>query len=628
MFAVNLHGQISLQNDTIRIESVEIKGKAYMDAYAGSKVTRFDSSVISDYKHMTVAELLSETSGIYIKSYGSGGLATASFRGTGAGHTQLAWNSININNPMVGQSDLSLVPAGFFDDINILYGGGSMNVTSGGSGGMIDLVTKPVWDDHDVFYLNTGIGSFGRYSGMVKIKTGNYGFQSVTKAFLKNAENDFRYLNSVSGAVPYWETRENSQVHQKGLIQELYFKNSSGTYSARLWYQSALRNLAVPVITRAMNPPEKQDDESLRAMVTYETSRGLTDFDITAAFISDRMIYENEVASVNSRNFSKRFLLRSVLENSVNEILRVRFAFSNDFNIVNTNNYKTEKTRNVATADATAEAGWASWLTTRLLIRETLQDNKLLAPDFSAAAEIRPFSTKYYLIKASYSRNSKIPSLNEMFWSPGGNPDLKNETGYLSEVSMEMTSILKGSFSIKNDLTFFRNNLNNVIHWRPGEFSYWEADNVNNLLTSGLETSADFRYTVSGLTFRLNAGYTYTRATVGEPEPGNSSPAGKQLVYIPVNQLNALFKFSWRNFCSTMNTGFTGKRFLTADNSQYLPPYAVSDLNVGFRINAGNTFYEADFIIENLFDVSYQNIAWYPMPGRNYLLTLVFQLRN
>lgn len=628
MFTVNLHGQVSLQNDTILIESVEIKGKAYPYEYAGSKITRFDSSLISGYKHMSVAELLSENSGIYIKSYGSGGLSTASIRGTGAGNTQLAWNNINISNPMVGQSDLSLVPAGFFDDINILYGGGSMNIASGGSGGVIDLVSKPVWDDQDMFCLNAGMGSFGRYSGLVKIKTGNSGFQSVTKAYLKNAENDFRYLNRVSGAVPSWETRENNQVHQKGLIQELYFKNSTGTYSARLWYQSALRNLAVPVITQSMNPPEKQDDESLRAMVTYETTRGLTDFDITAAFISDRMIYENEVASVISRNYSKRFILRSVLENSVNEILRVRFSFTDDFNIVNTNNYNTQKTRNVATADATAEAGFTNWFSTRLLVRETLQDNKLLAPDFLAAAEIRPFRTKDYLIKAGFSRNSKIPSLNDMFWSPGGNPDLKNETGYLSEVTIEMAGILKGSFSLKNDLTFFRNNLNNVIQWRPGEYSYWEADNVNNLLTTGLEASADLRYSVSGLSFRLNAGYTYTKATVGEPEPGNSSQVGKQLVYTPANQINVLFRLSWRNFYSSMNTGFTGKRFLTPDNSQYLPPYTVSDINMGFKINAGNAFYEAGFSIENLFNTSYQNIAWYPMPGRSYLLTLVFQLRN
>ena len=161
----------------------------------------------------------------------------------------------------------------------------------------------------------------------------------------------------------------------------------------------------------------------------------------------------------------------------------------------------------------------------------------------------------------------------------------------------------------------------------PASYSYWEADNVNNLLTTGLEASADLRYSVSGLSFRLNAGYTYKRQ-LWRTGIGNSSQGGKQLVYTPANQINALFRLSWRNFCSSMNTGFTGKRFLTADNSQYLPPYTVSDINVGFKINAGNACYEAGFTIENLFNASYQNIAWYPMPGRSYLLTLVFQLRN
>ncbi len=69
-----------------------------------------------------------------------------------------------------------------------------------------------------------------------------------------------------------------------------------------------------------------------------------------------------------------------------------------------------------------------------------LQDNKFLLPDFSAGTEIRPFREKYYFIRASFSKNSKIPTLNDMYWSPGGNPDLKNETGYSSEITWEMTS--------------------------------------------------------------------------------------------------------------------------------------------------------------------------------------------
>jgi vitamin B12 transporter len=625
---MHLYGQVSLQNDTILIQEVEIKGKASGPESAGFKITSLDSSLIGNYSHQSVADLISENSGIYIKTYGSGGLSTASLRGTGSGHTQVAWNKINLNSPMVGQFDMSLVPAGLIDEIDILYGGGSMNIGSGGFGGIVDLETKADWRDKHMVYLDAGIGSFGRYSGLIKIKTGTQGFQSVTKAFFMNAENDFRYLNSFSGADPYWETRENSQVRQKGFIQEFYLKNAHSTYSARFWYQKASRILPVPVITQAMNPPENQDDESLRAMVTYESSMRAADLNITGAFISDKLDYNNEIAGVTSRNHSKRILLKSELENRIGEIWKVRFAVSNDFNIVNTNNYEAEKTRNVLSADAIAQAEITNWITTRFLIREILLDNKLLPLDFSASTEIKPFRQKYYLIKASYSRNSKIPTLNDMYWSPGGNPDLKNESGYLSEITMEMTNILTGSFRIKNDLTFFRNHLSNMIQWHPGEFSYWEADNLGNVVTAGLETGFDISYAISGFIFSLNAGYTYTKATYSDLNVDKASLTGKQLIYIPENQINALLRMNWRHFYSIFNSGFTGKRFLNPDNSQYLPAYSVCDLRIGLKLTAGNLFCDAGFAIENLFDINYQNIAYYPMPGRNFLLTIMFQLKK
>ena len=52
---------------------------------------------------------------------------------------------------MLGQFDLTLVPAGLIDNINIYYGGGSMGISSGGFGGLIDLETNPEWDDQEMF---------------------------------------------------------------------------------------------------------------------------------------------------------------------------------------------------------------------------------------------------------------------------------------------------------------------------------------------------------------------------------------------------------------------------------------------------------------------------------------------
>lgn len=628
MLSLPLQGQILIRNDTILIKEVEIRGKTIGQDNRGYKTTHIDSSLIGDYNQSTLADLIAENSPIYIKTYGPDGLATPSFRGTGPGHTQITWNNINLNNPMIGQSDLSLVPAGFIDDINIYYGGGSMSINSGGFGGVIDLETKPDWNDQNVLSLNPGIGSLGRHSGLLKIKTGTTGFQSVTKAFYKNSENNFRYLNSVSGQVPYYETRENNEVRQGGFIQELYLRKLRSSYSARLWYQSASRNLPVPITSPTMNPSEKQHDESLRAMVSYACLKGLTDLNFTAAFISDRLDYTNVLASVNSRNLSRRIMLKSDIESRVNNILKVDFAFCNELNIVNTNNYTGVKIRNIASADATAEAGITRWLEARLLVREMLQNNRFLSPDFSVCSEIKPFREKYYFIKASFSKNSKIPTLNDMYWSPGGNPELENEKGYSYEITWDMTNNISKSLSIKNDLTFFRNHLYNMIQWHPGEFSYWEADNISNLTTAGLESSVGIIYASSALNARLNAGYSYTRATNEGLSIDNLMLTGKQLVYIPVNQIHALLRLRLRQFYSTITTSYTGRRFLTADNSQYLPQYSVSDLNLGLKLNTRHTSYDVGFIVENLFNASYQNIAYYPMPGRSYLVSIVFQLKK
>jgi hypothetical protein len=98
-----------------------------------------------------------------------------------------------------------------------------------------------------VISLNSGIGSFGSYSELLKVKTGNNKFQTVTKAFLQGSENDFRYLNTQSIQSRITETRTNNQVSQRGFVQEFYYKNSENLLSARFWYQSADRNLSHPI---------------------------------------------------------------------------------------------------------------------------------------------------------------------------------------------------------------------------------------------------------------------------------------------------------------------------------------------------------------------------------------------
>lgn len=624
---MNLQGQVLSGDDTINIGEVIVRGTTGISSSAAENKTLLDSSVVSAYKHRTVADLITENSMVYIKSYGPGGISTPSFRGTSAGHTTITWNGLNINNPMPGQFDLSLVPAGLIDNVDIYCGGNSMEIASGGLGGIIDLVTKPEWEKRGHLSFGTLAGSYGRYSGLVKLKTGANRFRSSTKAFFQKSENNFRYRNTANGSAPEWERREDSQVFQKGLMQEIFLKTKTGgTLSGRFWYQSAERNLPVPIISQAFFPPEKQHDESLRTILDFENLINKTNVKITTALFYDKLRYLNEHSGIDSRNKSNNFILKTEINRNIGHFTRLKAYIKDELNIINSNNYSESRQRNLANAVIMSETTINDRLITGILLSESLLNGKLLAPDFSASADLQILHDKDYLLKFIISKNSKIPALNDMYWSPGGNPALENENAWAFEIGWDMTEVISSSLKIKDELTFYRNFIDNLIQWHPGSGTFWVADNLKKTETTGFESGVTLIYHSGELNALLKAGYTYTKAVSTDSENENRQEQGKQIIYVPASKLNTLLRVSVDHFYSGFNTSFVGKRFLTADNSQYLPAFMICNLDFGMKLDAGKTSWDMSFTVDNLLNQNYQNVAWYPMPGRSYTISLLILL--
>ena len=120
---------------TIAIESVDISGRRPMKEI-GVQRTELDTLVLRENITASLADALATGSTIFIKSYGRATLATASFRGTAPSHTQVTWNDMKVNSPMLGQVDFSLIPAYFIDDATIYHGASSVGVTGGGLVGL------------------------------------------------------------------------------------------------------------------------------------------------------------------------------------------------------------------------------------------------------------------------------------------------------------------------------------------------------------------------------------------------------------------------------------------------------------------------------------------------------------
>jgi iron complex outermembrane receptor protein len=616
-------GQFSFDSDTVKIREVIISISKFSSVPAGYKKTSIDSATLLNYSNGNLSDVLSENTDIFIKSYGMGATATPSFRGTGASHTLIDWNGININSPMPGQSDLSIIPVGLIDDIQIYSGGASMSLNNGGIGGIINLASNPTWKKETVISLNTGIGSFGEYSGLMKVKTGNYSFQTITKGYFQNSENDFRYLNNYI-AEPAWETRTNNQVSQRGFMQEVYVRNSRSITSARIWYQSADRNLPSTLLTEP-NTGEKQYDESLRALLTYEISKGRTSYSFTGASILNKLNYVNRLASIDSRNLSEELTLKAGLENLISENIKLKIILDEKSIIVKTNNYDQHARRNTATMTVSLERNSGRFGST-FLLRELYDKRAFLIPDFSAGIQYKLTAAKEYFLRASFSRNSKIPSMNDMFWVPGGNRELKNEYALESEVSYEMNQKISGPLELKYNLAIFRYSIKDMIIWHPGQYSYWTADNIQFVNSTGLESNVTLNYTSNRVTSSLIGAYSFIKSATGRSDSENDNPVGKQLVYIPENKVRLSLRIAFGQIYSSWLTDYTGIRYITVDNSKYLPAYVINNLKTGIRFPVKSSVLDINFNIDNLFNKNYQSIAYYPLPGRSYFIKILFQL--
>ena len=621
LLSLPLNGQLSFQSDTVKIQEVIITAKQITSEQPGFKFFRIDSVQLNEFSLSSLTGILNATTPLYIKYYGSGGTATSSFRGTSAGHTQVTWNGVNINDPMLGQSDFSLIPSGMIDNVMISFGGASMDLGNGAIGGIINLENEPSWKKQTLFEITTGGGSFDRYTGLARIKTGGDHFQSVTKAYLNTSRNDFPYLDTEALPEPVWERRVNNRMLQKSFMQELYFGKFENLLSARFWYQSASRDL--PGSTLYGYSGEKQSDESLRSLVNYRFKKSKQEYFTTIAWLSTKLNYESKLYSIDSRNNANSLVFKGGITTPIGQFTRFKIVFSNELNIIESNNYNDGIKHNNASVTLSAERKKGRRLGAVILLRETLNDNSLMIPDFSAGLELRLISGEEHYLKWNIARNSKIPSLNDRYWNPGGNPDLKNEYAYSYELGYKMDQKLSSSLKIGAEIGWFSNYIRDMIQWQPGGSSYWTAENIGSVNTSGLESSVSFRYSISDFLMNFNAGYSYVRAVSNESET-----PGKQLIYVPENQANGSLQIGYKKLYSVWLTDFTGRTCTTTDNVDFLPGYNINNVIGGIKIDLRKSLLDVYFRIDNLFNVNYQTIAYYPQPGRSYFITLSFRFNN
>jgi len=235
LFALNANAQ-----DTTYLKPVDIVVEKTGKFSAGKKSQDIDSSILSIYRFKSINDLLSENSGIFIKNYGPGALSSIAMRGGSAYHTALLWNGFNIQNPMLGQSDLTTLPVFLFDHTNIEYGGSSALWGSGAVSGSILLQNSNLLNAGTKSMLHLSTNSFGSANVALGAVFSEKKWALSTKIYANHSNNTYKF-KSDSGKVL---TQNQAPFLFAGLLQELKIKTGKNQFlSFNVWLNKNNRQI-------------------------------------------------------------------------------------------------------------------------------------------------------------------------------------------------------------------------------------------------------------------------------------------------------------------------------------------------------------------------------------------------
>ena len=139
----------------------------------------------------------------------------------------------------------------------------------------------------------------------------------------------------------------------------------------------------------------------------------------------------------------------------------------------------------------------------------------------------------------------------------------------------------------------------------------WQANNIKNVRSRGLETKFSFFYN----NLKIDVNYFYTKSTNENNTNNYDLSFNKQLLYVPKHKVNLLLNYKIKKYNLYVQNTYTDKVITSYGFSEdnYLDAFNITDIIINSEIKNTNIGYTLQ--LKNVFDVSYQTYLNYPNPG-------------
>ena len=637
-----------------KLNEVEVNALQLRPIYSSLPLQLHTQKEFLSLNAVNVADVANTFSGVTLKDYGGiGGMKTVSVRGMDTHYTGVSYDGVMMSNIQSGQIDLGRFSLDNIAEVSLFNGHPTDIFQSArlfSCGSVLALKTRlPEYDDGKSFSGKVYVraGSFGMFNpGFLLAKNmsrkwafnvsadgltahGRYSFiqnygTSATDVseVLKRTNTDVHALRSEINGVYRFSAKEfillktNLFLSERGLPGSITFYNQAASKSrladravfTQVQYQNRRSNrYQYQFAGRFNNAYSKFTDRDPK----YSQTNGL---------LSDEYTQNEYYLSASlTGNITEGLVLSGAADWWYNQLDITSNVNFEDFQ------YPTRHTGmgNIALKYFTERFTLGGNLL-YTLTREAVKSGES-APDrskFSPAVNVsyRLFEDKEYRVRAFYKNIYRLPTFNDLYYQNMGNPRLRPENAQLIDLGF---TFMENNIGALSEISFtadgYYNRVMDKIIMMPIDGFHWSMVNRGKVNIIGVDAALKAVYKLGKKsTLNLRSNYSFQSA---KDATDGSDNYGEQIPYIPMHFGSASLSYRYGVWEAGYSALFSGVRWIgqMTNPRNKMEPYATHSLFASTQYKR----WQLNAELINLLNTQYEVARFYPMPRRNYRISLI-----
>ena len=602
----------------------------------------------------SVADALRFFSGVQVKDYGGvGGIKTVNIRSMGTNHTGVVYDGVELGNAQNGQIDLGQFSLDNIEALS-LYNGQKSEILQPakdfGSAGTIYMTTRtPIFHNDETFHARATIrtGSFDLLnpSALVELKLSQTVSASLSAEWVNSSgKYKFRYRRvNPAGELAYDTTavRQNGDINATRLELNTHGALKNGSWNFKVYNYNSERGVPGAIVNNVWRRGERIWDTNSFVQGRYTGYFGnfTTLNNIKYAFYRTHYVNnDDKQIKIDNLYKQKEIYISSANEFQLSDFWSISASYDFMWNTLDADVYGFVKPDRISQYLSAATAIYlgrvkfqasalGTFINDKIEGQEAPADKRVFSPALFMNAY--PLRNKDFSLRLFYKRSFRMPTFNDLYYADMGNSKLSPERVTQYNVGLlydHHSSSFLSAARVSAD-AYYNRVKDKIVAYPKGQQFRWTMLNLGLVDIRGVDITGLLTLNpYKELYLTLRAQYTFQRA-IDITNPADNYYR-HQIPYIPRHSGAAVFNAQWRGWGLNYSWIYVGERYNQQENIRYnyTQPWYTSDLSLSKDFKLGRVSLRALLEINNLLSQDYDVILNYPMPKRNYRLTLTVEI--